>query len=185
MDIEELKKLNSLTVELKKHGMPADEAFKQAESLIRARDDVGPVVIEHAAPSQDFMLEKKFSLMLEMNNKKFQEAIDVLSKMISSVSQELASVRGELAEARQALKQTSASNQRATTRRPGRASSPEFSATLLACSAHSSAAAKAPTPMKARLITRLTPSSRLVICSAQAFSASSSASSKSPFWTSN
>ncbi|MBI4148418.1 hypothetical protein HY490_03955 [Candidatus Woesearchaeota archaeon] len=105
MDIEELKKLNSLTVELKKHGMPADEAFKQAESLIRAKEDVGPVVMEHAAPSQDFMLEKKFSLMLDMNNKKFQEAIDVLSKMISSVSQELASVRGELAEARQVLKQ--------------------------------------------------------------------------------
>ncbi|MBI4016786.1 MAG: hypothetical protein HY363_03775 [Candidatus Aenigmarchaeota archaeon] len=101
MDIEELKKLNSLTVELKKHGMSADDAFKQAESLLKTKEDTTAVVSQpQTALSQDFLLEKKFNLMIDMNNKKFQEAINILQGHISKLSQELANVRNELAEAK-------------------------------------------------------------------------------------
>ncbi len=103
MDIEELKKINNLTVQLKKHGIPADDAFKQAESLFKeSKEDFSSAAVETNTSNQEYLLEKKFSLMLDMNNKKFQEAIDILSGSINALSQELAIIRNELAEARKA-----------------------------------------------------------------------------------
>ena len=105
MDIEELKKLNNLTIELKKHGMTSDEAFKQAESLLKTKESVEPIAPPVHAQNQDFLLEKKFSLMIEMNNKKVQESINALHDSIKNLSTELTTLRSELNEARKARKE--------------------------------------------------------------------------------
>lgn len=104
MDIEELKKLNNLTIELKKHGMTSDEAFKQAESLLKTKESVEPVAPPAQTQNQDFLLEKKFSLMIDMNNKKFQESINVLYESIKNLSSELTMLKSEFNEAKKAKK---------------------------------------------------------------------------------
>ena len=100
MDIEELKRLNNLTVALRKHGMAdkSDDAYKQAELLLtNKKEEILPPfqpVVSHTV--HDPLLEQKFTLALEMNNKKFQEAIDIISTRIACLAQEITGIKKEV-----------------------------------------------------------------------------------------
>ena len=60
--------------------------------------------ISNGSNMDDYMLEKKFEIMLDMNNKKIANEISKLSSMINSLNEEIASIkrglsRGATAEA--------------------------------------------------------------------------------------
>ncbi len=99
MDIEELKRLNNLTIALRKHGMAdkSDDAYKQAEALlVSKKEEPIPPFQPSVHVSNDSLIEHKFTLALEMNNKKFQEALDVISATMSSLAQELTNLKREV-----------------------------------------------------------------------------------------
>ncbi|MBI2208122.1 hypothetical protein HYU50_01360 [Candidatus Woesearchaeota archaeon] len=52
--------------------------------------------ISNSPNTEDYMLEKKFEIMLDMNNKKIANEISKLSSMISKLNDEIASIKKEL-----------------------------------------------------------------------------------------
>lgn len=102
MDIEEIKRINRMTAELKKHGMAEStvDAYHQARASFEENQPQQAITIEQHPDSQ--LLEKKFQLLIELNNKKFQEAITILSNDITLLAQQLTGLKQEIQQNKQA-----------------------------------------------------------------------------------
>jgi len=86
---------------LRKHGMAdkSDDAYKQAEALLTSKkEEVLPPFQPSSQVSNELLLEHKFTLALEMNNKKFQAALDIISTTIASLAQEVTGLKRELSD---------------------------------------------------------------------------------------
>lgn len=97
MDIEEIKRINRMTAELKKHGMAESsvDAYHQARASFEEPQERSQQIIIEQQPT-DNITERKFELLIELNNKKFQEALTILSNDIALLAQQLANLKQEV-----------------------------------------------------------------------------------------
>lgn len=97
MDVEALRKLNTLAGELQKHriSLSSEDALKQAEHILQPIQTMQEQSsIERSETSKiiqntETLAERQYKLLLEMNNKKFEDAINTLQNTINNLSQEI------------------------------------------------------------------------------------------------
>ena len=102
MDIDALRKLNELTKALQQHGlgMTSQDAMTQAEQILHPIQE--KTVIEQTQPKDyatehnDMLIERRYKLLLEMNNKKFEETINTLQNNIHTLTQDIAKLKTEI-----------------------------------------------------------------------------------------
>lgn len=100
MDVDKLQKINMLANEFKKHNfaLSSDEAYKQAEQVYEQGET--QIVVEQPIITQrkqeDTLETRKIELLLEMNNKKYEQEIHVLKNAVNMLAQELEMLKAEL-----------------------------------------------------------------------------------------
>ena len=121
IDIEKLKKMNNLIKDLKHQGFASNsnDALQQASGFYShdlggvvpeqkqknyGYDDPKPTASKLETPADspqisEAYLETKFQLILEMNNKRFNEEFNKLHSKITSLNDEMSSLRMELRKA--------------------------------------------------------------------------------------
>jgi len=99
MDVFQLQRVNSLAAELKKHNfaVSSEDAFQQAEQVYaevkEQPADAPQVLVEQKA---DPLAERRFELILEQNNKKYEQEIGLLRSALNTLAQQLDSLKSEL-----------------------------------------------------------------------------------------
>lgn len=99
MDVFKLQKINNLASELRKHNIAdsSDAAFQQAEQVFEP--SVQQVVIEEkpaVVQRVDVLAERKFEMLLEQNNKKYEQEISLLRSAVGTLANELECLKSEL-----------------------------------------------------------------------------------------
>ena len=99
MDVFKLQKINNLASELRKHNIAdsSDSAFQQAEQVFEP--SVQQVVIEEkpaVVQRVDVLAERKFEMLLEQNNKKYEQEISLLRSAVGTLANELECLKSEL-----------------------------------------------------------------------------------------
>ncbi len=91
--------MNSLAAELKKHNFAqsSEDAFQQAEQVYVEKEapvvsDAPQVVVQ----KPDVLAEKRFELILEQNNRKYEQELGLLRSAVNQLAQQLEMVRAEL-----------------------------------------------------------------------------------------
>ena|SRR3989338_3084042 len=100
MDVERLQRINALAGELKKQNfaLSSDDAYRQAEGVY-AEGNGAQVVVEevsHVQHSDGALSLRKFELMIELNNKKYEAEFALYRNAINQLAAELEAVRSEL-----------------------------------------------------------------------------------------
>jgi len=97
MDVFKLEKINNLAKELKNHNFAdsSDAAFQQAEQVFQP---VQRVVVEEkpVVMKTDALSEKRFEMILEQNNRKYEQELGLLRSALNSLAQEIESLKSEL-----------------------------------------------------------------------------------------
>lgn len=100
MDIEALRKINTLTKELQKHGMSAssEDALTQAQHILQPLHEQNNASLTTTTEPahNDVLLERKYKLLLEMNNKRFEESFQILNTAVSELTQEIGRLKTQL-----------------------------------------------------------------------------------------
>ena len=102
MDIDSLRKINELTKALQQHGIStsSQDAMSKAEQILsptQERIHAEPMQVkEQVAECADILLERKYKLMLEMNNKRFEETIITLQNNIQTLAQDIAKLKNDI-----------------------------------------------------------------------------------------
>ncbi|VVB80946.1 Uncharacterised protein [uncultured archaeon] len=99
MDVFKLQKINSLAKELRSHNFAdsSDSAFQQAEQVFEP--SVQQVVVEEKpviAPRIDVLSERKFEMLLEQNNKRYEQEIGLLRSALGTLANEIECLKSEL-----------------------------------------------------------------------------------------
>lgn len=106
MNFNDVQKMNALASELRKNNFAGSsvDAFQQAQDIVKVRHELnsqGLISREHSAVQDPAALfEKRFQLILDMNNKKYEQEFALLRSALNQLSSELSSVRSELQKAR-------------------------------------------------------------------------------------
>lgn len=98
MDVFKLQRINNLASDLRKHNFAgsSEDAFQQAEQVFE-ESPVKEVVEESpVAQRSDRLAERRFELLLEQNNQKHAQELQVLRSALNSMAQELESLKSEL-----------------------------------------------------------------------------------------
>ena len=100
MDVFKLQRMNSLAAELKKHNFASSsqDAFQQAEQVfaeapVQSVSDAPQLVVEHKA---DPLAERRFELILEQNNRKYEQELGLLRSAVNSLAMQLEGLKSEL-----------------------------------------------------------------------------------------
>ncbi|MEM3154719.1 MAG: hypothetical protein QW165_04105 [Candidatus Woesearchaeota archaeon] len=108
MDVFKLQRMNSLAAELKKHNFAqsSEDAFQQAEQVFEEKEvlvapDVPQVVVE----KPNVLAEKRFELLLEQNNRKYEQELGLLRSALNSLAQQVEILKADLQKAHEAPKQ--------------------------------------------------------------------------------
>ncbi len=101
IDIEKIKKLNTLTLEIRKHHIAdgSEEALQQARVFIEDRKEVKEAenkISQSIDNQKSYLLEKKFELLLKNNTNKTEQMITELKLIVENLSRELESIKSEL-----------------------------------------------------------------------------------------
>ena len=98
MDVEKLQKINALANELKKHNFAAgnDEAFKQAESVYDPKQQEKKPM--QTTKIEDSLSEKRFEIMLQMNNKRYDNEISMLKSALRQLAEEFTQMKQKIHE---------------------------------------------------------------------------------------
>lgn len=106
MNITDVQKMNALASELRKNHFAGSsvDAYNQAQDIMSSREEH-----KSSVPSRDHsvvqdqaaLFEKRFQLILEMNNKKYEQEFALLRSAINQLVGELNMVRGELQKAKE------------------------------------------------------------------------------------
>lgn len=99
MDVDKLQRINALASELRKHNfaLSSDDAFRQAEQVYVDGEHAPLQTVQVPAPVKDNALEeRKIQLILDMNNKKFQQEFDLLRSALNTLAAELEMIKNEL-----------------------------------------------------------------------------------------
>jgi len=99
MDVFKLQKINNLASELRKHNIAgsSDVAFQQAEQVFEP--SVRQVVIEEkpaVAQRVDALSERKFEMLLEQNNRKYEQEISLLRSALGTLANEIECLKSEM-----------------------------------------------------------------------------------------
>ncbi len=104
MDLAKIQQINSLAQELRKHNFAAssEDAYQQAEQTIEHQhqhDTHETAHTSHFTPTQqsETLSTKKTELLIEMNNKKYEQEFSLLRSALNSLAQELGTLRGQVA----------------------------------------------------------------------------------------
>ena len=99
MDVEQLRKINQLSSELKRHGMAGDstDAYAQAQQIItitpkKSISNQETVVVE-AAPAADSLSSRQFQVELERVHKAVTEELDMLRNAFNQIIVEVNALR--------------------------------------------------------------------------------------------
>lgn len=99
MDVFKLQKINSLASDLRKHNfaVSSEEAYQQAEQVFQEV----PVVEVSEAPvvsvqKVDHLAERRFELLLEQNNRKYEQEIGLLRSALGTLASEIENLKSEL-----------------------------------------------------------------------------------------
>jgi len=108
MDIEQLRKINQLSSELKRHGMvnSSTDAYEQAQQIVtitpkKAVSNQETVLVE-AAPSADPLVSRQFQVELDRIQKTVNEELDVLRSAMNQIIAEVNALRDDLSKAQAA-----------------------------------------------------------------------------------
>jgi parvulin-like peptidyl-prolyl isomerase len=99
MDVFKLQKINALASDLKKHNfaVSSEDAFQQAEQVYVEQapplSEDAPVIVEKKV---DNLAERRFELILEQNNRKYEQELGLLRSALNSLAVELESLKSEL-----------------------------------------------------------------------------------------
>ena len=100
MDVEKLQRINALASELRKHNfaLSSDEAYQQAEQVYET-GAVQQVVVEKPMQVQnsDALAMRRFEMMLEQNNKKYEQEFATYRNAINMLASQLEVLKAELA----------------------------------------------------------------------------------------
>src|SRR3989338_8308393 len=100
MDVDKLQRINALASELRKHNfaLSSDEAFEQAEQVYEGGN--GTQVIVEQKPMQlqnaDALSMRRFEMMLEQNNKKYEQEFATYRNAINMLAAQLELLKAEL-----------------------------------------------------------------------------------------
>jgi len=99
MDVFKLQKINSLASELRRYNFAdsSDSAFRQAEQVFEP--SVQQVVVEEkpsVALKVDVLSERKFEMILEQNNKKYEQEISLLRSALGTLANEIECLKSEM-----------------------------------------------------------------------------------------
>ncbi|HLC32758.1 MAG TPA: hypothetical protein VJJ82_02950 [Candidatus Nanoarchaeia archaeon] len=103
MDVDKLQRINALASELRKHNfaLSSDEAFEQAEQVYEGGN--GTQVIVEQKPMQlqnaDALSMRRFEMMLEQNNKKYEQEFATYRNAINMLAAQLELLKAELTKA--------------------------------------------------------------------------------------
>jgi len=105
MDMDQLRKINQLSSELKRHGMAGSstDAYQQAEEIIQVTHKPAPVeqgesVVVEQAPA-DPLVARQFAVELERMQKEHAVQLDVLRNAMNQLIAEVNSLRDEFSKA--------------------------------------------------------------------------------------
>lgn len=100
MDVDKLQRINALASELRKHNfaLSSDEAYQQAEQVY---EGTGSQVIVEQKPmvtsqNQDALSMRRFEMMLEQNNKKYEQEFATYRNAINLLASQLEVLKAEL-----------------------------------------------------------------------------------------
>ena len=104
MDIDKIQRINSLASELRKHNFAnsSQDAFQQAEQIeqggqVSVQETVQESVQEPVREESSEQLDtKRTELLIEMNNKKYEQEFSLLRSALNSLSGELENVKSQL-----------------------------------------------------------------------------------------
>jgi hypothetical protein len=108
MDMEQLRKINALSNELKRHHMADSsmDAYSQAQSIVQVIPKTAPVsndgsvVVQEAAA--DPLVARQFELEIQRIQKGFAEELDVMRNAMNQMIAEINSLREDLNKAQAA-----------------------------------------------------------------------------------
>jgi len=108
MNIADVQKMNALASELRKNHFAGSsvDAFQQAQDIVNVRNEPHSSVQPRENSSVDdraALFEKRFQLILDMNNKKYEQEFALFRSALNQLAGELSAVRGELEKARAQL----------------------------------------------------------------------------------
>jgi len=100
MDVFKLQKMNSLAAELKKHNFASssEDAFQQAEQIYVDKE-VSEISAEPQVVVQqksDPLAERRVELILEQNNRKYEQELGLLRSAVNTLANELENLKSEL-----------------------------------------------------------------------------------------
>lgn len=98
MDVFKLQKINSLASELRRYNFAdsSDSAFQQAEQVFEPSQQVVAEEKPVVAPKVDALSERKFEMLLEQNNKKYEQEISLLRSALGTLANEIECLKSEL-----------------------------------------------------------------------------------------
>jgi flagellar hook-associated protein FlgK len=103
MDIDQLRKINQLSHELRKHHMAesSNEAYDQAQQIVTITQKPSAsagqeTVLVEAAPAADQLAARQFQIELDRIQKTVNEEMDVLRNALNQIISEVNSLRDEL-----------------------------------------------------------------------------------------
>ncbi len=99
MDVFKLQRMNSLAAELKKHNFASssEDAFQQAEQIYVEKApevSVEPQVV--VQQKSDPLAERRVELLLEQNNRKYEQELGLLRSAVNTLANELENLKSEL-----------------------------------------------------------------------------------------
>ncbi len=100
MDVFKLQRMNSLAAEFKKHNFAnsSEDAFRQAEQVFEVREapqvsESPQVVVQQKV---DSLAERRFEIILEQNNRKYEQELSLLRSALNTLANELENLKSEL-----------------------------------------------------------------------------------------
>jgi len=99
MDIEALRKINELTKALQQHGISptSEDAWKQAEMILQPQEPTAKATTTvQQNQDGDLLMERKYKLLLEMNNKKFETTITTMQDTLNMLTEEISRLKTEI-----------------------------------------------------------------------------------------
>lgn len=98
MDVFKVQKINNLASDLKRHNFAAssEDAFQQAEQIFQENAEESVVIEQPVEQKSDNLSGKRTELLLEMNNKKYEQEFSLLRSALNSLAQEIEILKAEL-----------------------------------------------------------------------------------------
>jgi hypothetical protein len=102
MDMDQLRKINQLSSELKRHGMAGSstDAYQQAEEIIQITQKPKPVEVGDGtvitAEPADPLIARQFQIELERVQKEHAAQLDVLRNAMNQIIAEVNSLRDDI-----------------------------------------------------------------------------------------